>query len=79
MPSTQSKLTKLNFKPGFHRESTQYSEEGAWFDGDRVRFREGKPENLRGYEKRITEGLIGTARDLTTWSNNATQKCNSYY
>ena len=74
MPSTQSKLTKLNLKPGFHRESTQYSEEGAWFDGDRVRFREGKPENLRGYEKRITEGLIGTVRDLTTWTNNNTQK-----
>mgnify|MGYP003631047248 CR=1 FL=1 len=74
MPSTQSKLTKLNLKPGFHRESTQYSEEGAWFDGDRVRFREGKPENLRGYEKRITEGLLGTVRDLTTWTNNNTQK-----
>jgi hypothetical protein len=72
MPSTQSKLTKLNLKPGFHRESTQYSEEGAWFDGDRVRFREGKPENLRGYEKRITEGLLGTVRDLTTCNN--TQK-----
>lgn len=74
MPSTQSKLTKLNLKPGFHRESTQYSEEGSWFDGDRVRFREGKPENLRGYEKRITEGLIGTVRDLTTWADNNTQK-----
>ena len=35
------KLAKLNFVPGFHRESTQYAEEGKWYDGDRVRFRAG--------------------------------------
>ena len=51
MASTDSQLFPLNFLPGFHRESTEYSEEGKWFDGNRVRFREGKPENLRGYEK----------------------------
>ena len=46
MSSTSSKNVKLNFTPGIHRESTQYAEEGAWFDVDRVRFREGRPENL---------------------------------
>ena len=51
MASTDSKLNKLNFLPGFHKESTQYAEEGKWFEGNRVRFREGKPENLRGYAK----------------------------
>ena len=73
MPSTQSKLSKLKLKPGFHRESTQYSEEGTWYDGDRVRFREGKPENLRGYKKNISIGLEGTARDTETWANNNTE------
>ena len=58
MPSTLSKLQRLNLKPGFHRESTQYSEEGKWFDGDRVRFREGKPENLRGYQKFIDTSFV---------------------
>ena len=43
MASTDSKLTKLKFLPGFHKESTQYAEEGKWFEGNRVRFREGKP------------------------------------
>ena len=43
---TQLQLLKLDFAPGFHRESTQYSEQGKWFDGNRVRFREGKPENM---------------------------------
>ena len=51
MTSTSSKFFKLDFKPGFHRETTQYAESGSWFDGDRVRFRRGKPENLRGYQK----------------------------
>jgi len=74
MANSQSRLTKLNFKPGFHRESTQYAEEGKWYDGNRVRFREGKPENLRGYEKHYSEPLKGTARDLLTWANNNTEK-----
>jgi hypothetical protein len=75
MASTISSLTKLNFKPGFHQESTQYSEEGSWFDGDRVRFREGRPENIRGYSQfDIGTGVIsGIVRDILTWANNNTQ------
>lgn len=78
MPSTNSRLQRLNLKPGFHRESTQYSEEGKWFDGDRVRFREGKPENLRGYQKFIDTSFTGTARDLLAWTNNNTEKLLGY-
>lgn len=77
MSSTTSRLSKLNLKPGFHRESTQYSEEGRWFDGDRVRFREGKPENLRGYSKFTLDDdrtLEGIGRDLLTWSRNNSEK-----
>jgi hypothetical protein len=74
MASTDSKLTKLNFLPGFHKESTQYAEEGKWFEGNRVRFREGKPENIRGYTKHNTENIQGIARDILTWSDNDTRK-----
>ena len=74
MASTDSKLTKLNFLPGFHKESTQYAEEGKWFEGNRVRFREGKPENIRGYAKHNTENIEGIARDILTWSDNDTRK-----
>ena len=74
MASTDSKLTKLKFLPGFHKESTQYAEEGKWFEGNRVRFREGKPENLRGYIKHNSETINGIARDLLTWSDNDTRK-----
>lgn len=74
MASSQGRLTNLKFIPGFHRESTQYSETGKWFDGNRVRFRDGKPENMRGYTKAVTESYTGIARDLLTWSDNDTKK-----
>jgi hypothetical protein len=70
MASTDAQLVKLDFAPGFHRESTQYSEEGKWFDGNRVRFREGKPENLRGYQKFSDTTINGIARDVITWTDN---------
>ena len=70
MASTDAQLINLKFLPGFHRESTKYSEEGKWFDGNRVRFREGKPENLRGYSKFNNVALSGFPRDLLVWSDN---------
>jgi len=72
------KLATLKFIPGFHRESTQYAEEGKWYDGNRVRFREGKPENLRGYNKAIDTPYTGIARDIITWSDNDTKKFLSF-
>jgi len=69
-----TRYANLKFLPGFHRESTQYAEEGKWYDGNRVRFREGKPENLRGYEKHNTESLAGISRDLHIWTDNDTRK-----
>jgi hypothetical protein len=74
MSSTASTLSKFNFNPGIRRESTQYSEEGSWYDCDRVRFREGKPENIRGYQKHTTNDILGIGRDLKTWINNDTVK-----
>ena len=74
MSSSDSKLIKLDFKAGIHRESTECAEEGSWYDVDRVRFRQGKPENLRGYVKKNTTTFDGTARDLNTWADNNTFK-----
>ena len=60
---TQLQLLKLDFAPGFHRESTQYAEQGKWFDGNRVRFRAGKPENIGGWNFKVSSHFKGTARD----------------
>lgn len=78
MASTDTQFFNLKFIPGFHRESTKYAEEGKWFDGNRVRFREGKPENLRGYEKFSTDTISGFARDILTWTDNNTRKYVAY-
>lgn len=78
MASTTGRLSKLEFLPGFHRESTQYAEDGKWYDGNRVRFREGKPENFRGYEKAFNTPYYGIARDILTWSDNDTKKLISF-
>ena len=59
-----TKLSKIKLKPGLHRESTQYEEEGNWFDGDHVRFRAGKPENMRGYETKVSTAFDGSAIKL---------------
>lgn len=67
--STDTKTVKYDFRPGITRETTPYAAEGGWFDGNRVRFRDGKPQNIRGWQKRNTSTFIGTAREITTWSS----------
>jgi hypothetical protein len=62
-----SKLAKFEFQQGFHRETTQFAEGDKWFDGNRVRFRAQKPENMRGYTTRVSTAFDGSARDLVTW------------
>lgn len=74
MPSSTAKLNKVVLKPGFFRETTKYAAEGRWWDGDRVRFRQGLPENLRGYTKFIDATILGIPRDIQSWANNSTQK-----
>ena len=61
-------LTKLQFKPGINRDVTSYSNEGGWVDCDKVRFRQGYPEVIGGWEKYSPETYIGTARGLFNWT-----------
>ena len=60
-------LTKLQFKPGINRETTSYSNEGGWFDMDKVRFRFGFPEKIGGWIKNTTTNFLGTCRALHPW------------
>ena len=61
-------LTKLQFKPGINRDVTSYSNEGGWVDCDKVRFRQGYPEVIGGWEKYSPETYIGTVRGLFNWT-----------
>ena len=60
-------LTKLQFKPGVNRETTSYSNEGGWFDVDKVRFRFGFAEKIGGWLKNNTNNFLGTCRALHSW------------
>ena len=60
-------LTKLQFRPGINRETTSYSNEGGWFDMDKVRFRFGFPEKIGGWEKSSSTYFLGTCRALHPW------------
>ena len=57
-------LTKLQFRPGVNRETTSYTNEGGWFDCNKVRFRFGTPEKIGGWEKKSSLSYLGTARSL---------------
>jgi len=60
-------LTKLQFKPGINREVTSYTNEGGWFDMDKVRFRFGFPEKIGGWTKYTSVSFLGTCRALHSW------------
>lgn len=57
-------LTKLQFRPGVNRETTSYTNEGGWFDCDKVRFRYGFPEKIGGWQKQSSNTFLGTCRAL---------------
>ena len=58
-----------NFRPapGINKEVTDYTGEGKWTDGDNVRFFQGLPQKIKGWEKFISTSLVGVARDQHAW------------
>ena len=60
-------LTKLQFRPGVNRETTSYTNEGGWFNVDKVRFRFGLPEKIGGWVKYSAYSFLGICRALHTW------------
>jgi hypothetical protein len=51
-------LQKLAFTPGTNRESTNYGNEGGWYQTNKVRFRSGLPEKIGGWTK--DAGILST-------------------
>jgi hypothetical protein len=60
-------LQKLQFRPGINREGTDYSNEGGYFDCDKVRFRSGFPEKIGGWSRMANAQFLGLARSLWNW------------
>lgn len=62
-------LEPLLFKPGINKESTSYTAEGGWFDGNLVRFKKGYAEKIGGWQKYLLVSYEGTGRKLHNWVN----------
>jgi len=58
---------KLVFKPGINRDQTNYSGEGGWWDGDKIRFFSGFPQKLGGWQKATPNPFIGVCRQVWNW------------
>jgi hypothetical protein len=57
-------LQKLQFRAGVNRNITNYSNEGGWFECDKVRFIDGYPEKLNGWARYSPTNITGTCRAL---------------
>lgn len=60
-------ISKINFRPGIMREGTAYSNEGGWFDVNKVRFKAGLPQKIGGWQKDNLNTFKGTCRALIGW------------
>ena len=61
-------IIKLQLAPGIDREGTTYSAEGKYFDGDKIRFRSGKPEKIGGWQRLSANTFQGVCRSLVNWT-----------
>jgi len=62
-------LKKLLLKSGVNRENTRYTNEGGWYECDKIRFRQGTPEKIGGwapFQSPVTT-FLGVCRALWNW------------
>lgn len=60
-------FVKLQFKPGVNRDQTDYSNEGGWYECDKIRFRSGFPEKIGGWVKVTPTTFTGVCRQMWSW------------
>ena len=60
-------LQKLTLKPGVNRENTRYTSEGGWYECDKIRFRQGTPEKIGGWNRISSTTFLGVCRSLWNW------------
>lgn len=60
-------LKKLIFKPGVNRENTRYTTEGGFYECDKIRFRQGTPEKIGGWNPLSSDTFKGVCRSIWNW------------
>ncbi len=61
-------LQKIQLKPGVNRENTRYTNEGGWYESDKIRFRQGTPEVIGGWVRKTATTFLGVCRSLFAWA-----------
>lgn len=64
-------LQKLQFKPGVNRDQTNYTNEGGFFECNKVRFRSGYPQKIGGWLRYGTFTVVGICRQMFNWITTA--------
>lgn len=60
-------LKKILFKPGTNQENTRYTNENGWYISEKVRFRQGTPEKIGGWQRISPYTFQGICRLLWNW------------
>src|SRR5210317_175251 len=60
-------LTNFTIKPGINKEVTDYTGQGQWVDSDNVRFFNGLPQKIKGWDKFVETTIVGVVRDQHAW------------
>lgn len=60
-------LRKIALKSGVNRENTRYASEGGWYECDKIRFRQGTPEKIGGWQRISTTTFLGVCKSLWSW------------
>lgn len=63
--------TAISFAPGIHKDDSPLKAEGYFIDADKIRFVNGLPETIYGWERASTTALLGRCRGAFTWQDNA--------
>ena len=71
-------LQKLQFRPGLNRDQTNYTNEGGWYECDKIRFRSGYPQKLGGWVRYGLFNIVGICRSMFNWITTASENYMAY-
>ena len=60
-------LKKLTLKAGVNQENTRYTNENGWYISDKMRFRQGTPQKIGGWQRISDNTFLGICRSLWNW------------
>ena len=60
-------LKALRQKAGVNRENTRYTNENGYYESEKIRFRQGTPEKIGGWQQISSNTFLGVCRSLWNW------------